>query len=39
MIGSKTTNLDDLKRNGRTILISCLDISLEVYVQELKNEV
>ena len=39
MIGGKTTNLDDLKRNGRTVLISCLDVSLEVYVQELENEV
>lgn len=33
------TNLDDLKRNGRTVLISCLDVSLEVYVQELENKV
>jgi hypothetical protein len=36
---SKTTNLDDLKRNGRTVLISCFNVSLEIYIQELENKV
>jgi len=31
--------LDDLKRNGRTVLISCFNVSLEIYIQELENKV
>ena len=32
-------NLDNLKSNGRTIMISSLDVALEVDIQELEHEV
>lgn len=32
-------NLDNLKSNRRTILISSLDVALEVDIQELEHEV
>ena len=33
------TNLDNVARNGRTILVSSFDIAFEVHIQELKDEV
>lgn len=39
MMRQSEANLDNLKSNRRTILISSLDVALEVDIQELEHEV
>lgn len=39
MTRQSEANLDNLKSNGRTIMVSSLDVALEVDIQELEHEV
>ena len=39
MMRQSEANLDNLKSNRRTIMVSSLDVALEVDIQELEHEV